>query len=112
MSNVKSATCWAMNTALRRLILLLLLHDGTCTSSAIELGLLCAIQMMVGSIKRGQRRDLKRYSRSDSRGFEDVGEGERMFGVWMMGEEGTSLVLEIPLNSARGPEEAVRSQLG
>jgi hypothetical protein len=49
MSNVKSTACRTGNTTLRWLILLMLHDDGTCTSSAMELGVvLCAIQMIVG----------------------------------------------------------------
>jgi hypothetical protein len=37
MGNVKSAAGWTRDTTLGWWLILLMLHDGTCTSSAIEL---------------------------------------------------------------------------
>jgi hypothetical protein len=64
MSNMESAACWARDTTLRWLILLML-HDGVGTSSAIEIGvLLCAIRKIVDESSEGKGEDTK-----------DVGEG-------------------------------------
>ena len=60
MSNMESAACWARDTTLRWLILLML-HDGVCTSSAIELGVLwCAIRKIVDEeSNEGKGEDMK-----------------------------------------------------
>jgi hypothetical protein len=77
MCNMKSAASRTWHTTLRWLILLML-HDGTCTSSAIELSELCAIQMIVLGIEsnEGKGGDKKFWRRSESRGFEEVGCGD------------------------------------